>query len=352
MSFRPIALVTMGAATLCIGIAAVFQGKASASSASSSSSSSKPAAAKKTPAAKPKPPGGDVISRGPPAPPKPKQLASSTKPDVVNKIPVHAVRVENKPAAPKPAAHTVTAPKPPAPPKPAAPKKRTAREAAEHLYSMATAAIRSDLADQLGSTAHPNEAVRKDQHDMGKIAADGAYGPKTQARGKELLGKPFPTRPHAATPAPKPAPAPKPKTAAAPPKPAASAATTAARELDSYIAAQGGRSRAKIADLQWTLGLDTDGIPGGVTKSRVQDLLLRSVDWPAAAALPANLTGGVPGGSSPKQAADRLVRYYRNNKGRRAERISAYQKMLGVQPVGTVGTQTKAKVEQLNGVKL
>ncbi len=317
-------------------------------------------------------PGSDPISRTPKKPakkpaakkpvtpaakpdkPPPKQLPSgNNSTTVVSEIPDHAVHVETKPT-PAPA------------PKPATPKKRSARQAATDLYEYAAAAINAGKAASLGDKTHSNPFVKKAQSDMGKLDDDGVYADKTRARGKELLGKPFPARtskPKAEAPAPKPktTPAPKPSVevikqhdnAMAEQKkndPKGTKAYATARELDKYLMA-GGRSRTKIADLQWALGLDADGIPGDeITKPRVEHLLGVVVQWPDD--IEKQLTGAVPGGSTAKQASDRLVRYYRDHSGRRSERISAYQRMLGVQPVGTVGPQTKAKVKELSGVEL
>jgi len=74
------------------------------------------------------------------------------------------------------------------------PAGRTPTQAATFLYSYATEAIRAGKGSSLGTKGHANETVKLAQRDMRKIEADGIYGPKTRARGKELLGKPFPER--------------------------------------------------------------------------------------------------------------------------------------------------------------
>ena len=94
------------------------------------------------------------------------------------------------PPAPEPA------PPPPAPapaPAPAQDGLRP-RAAAERLYVYASMKIRSGQAAQLGSRGAPNADVLAFQKAMRLIAADGIYGPKTRARGKELIGKDFPVR--------------------------------------------------------------------------------------------------------------------------------------------------------------
>lgn len=79
------------------------------------------------------------------------------------------------------------------PPKPAS-TGLSPREAAQRLYDYAGGLLRADRGDQLGTRGKPNETVRHYQGLMGKIKVDGQYGPKTRARGKELLGKTFPVR--------------------------------------------------------------------------------------------------------------------------------------------------------------
>jgi hypothetical protein len=69
------------------------------------------------------------------------------------------------------------------------------------LYDYVTSRIRAGAGDQLGSTANRNEIVLKAQQDMkgAKLSAalakgeGGIYGPLTRVRGKELLGREFPT---------------------------------------------------------------------------------------------------------------------------------------------------------------
>lgn len=82
---------------------------------------------------------------------------------------------------------------PPAPDEPAEPKLKT-REAAERLYVYVVERIRSGRARTLGDKANANVQVREYQAAMGKIFADGIYGPASRKRGKELLGREFPAR--------------------------------------------------------------------------------------------------------------------------------------------------------------
>lgn len=99
---------------------------------------------------------------------------------------------------------------------------RTAKEAARELLSYVSPLIRAGNGDALGTKEAPNQIVLMAQRDMkGKgVVADGVYGPKTAARGKELLGIEFPSR----TPAAKRIVSRQPPTAAAAAKPAPSAA--------------------------------------------------------------------------------------------------------------------------------
>jgi hypothetical protein len=226
--------------------------------------------------------------------------------------------------------------------------------------------LRGSGAD-FGAKGKPSTKVRTLQAQMGKITADGIVGPKTEARAKEL-GQTLPARPAAkpasrpllsaplvfpTKPAPaaaKPVAAAKPATsaakppAAAPAKPAAAAtspATSAARALDAYLQG-GGRDRARIADLQWQLGLDADGIPGAGTRSAVQrELGTAFGKWPDIPT--AKLTGGVPGGKTKREAAERLERYWNlPGSSHNTSRIAAYQKVLGVSADGKVGPQTRS----------
>ena len=71
---------------------------------------------------------------------------------------------------------------------------RSPRQAATDLYTYVTQAMRQGLEGPLGSKTTPDEYLAAAQRDMRLIASDGIYGPKTAARGKELLGREFPPR--------------------------------------------------------------------------------------------------------------------------------------------------------------
>jgi hypothetical protein len=71
---------------------------------------------------------------------------------------------------------------------------RSPRQAATDLYTYVTQALRQGLDGPLGSKAKPDDYVASAQRDMRLISSDGIYGPKTAARGKELLGREFPPR--------------------------------------------------------------------------------------------------------------------------------------------------------------
>jgi hypothetical protein len=124
-------------------------------------------------------------------------------------IPAHAVQVLSAPAPAAalpantvnvgPAVITQVAPLPDAP----GPSGRSPKQAAQALRDFAANAIRSGDDAALGSKASPSDTVANAQRDMRLIASDGVYGPKTQARGKELLGIEFPKRARAAPAAPK-----------------------------------------------------------------------------------------------------------------------------------------------------
>jgi len=75
-----------------------------------------------------------------------------------------------------------------------APQVRSARDAARALLNYVSPLIRAGKAAQLGSKDAPNDTIANAQRDMRIIKSDGIYGPKTAARGKELLGIEFPSR--------------------------------------------------------------------------------------------------------------------------------------------------------------
>jgi hypothetical protein len=326
---RPVLWVVAGASSLVGLMAVAFAHQAQASNTSTLPPKPKP---------KPKPTVKPAAKPTPATPAaKPKPPPSAAKAEVVSKIPIHAIDVTPAPA-PKPAAKPA--------PQPAVVSARSTKQAAEDLYTLAASLVRSNRGDELGTSLHPNEKVRAAQTDMrGNLKADGVYGPKTMARGKELLGKPFPNR--NSTVKALPAPAPKPTAAAPKPAPKPTDKTNAAKALDFYLM-DGGRAKATIADQQWTLGLDADGDPGPKTRAAVQSALGRALDWPSSI----TATGAEPAGATAEAAAQRLVRYYRDNAGRRKDRIAAYQTAMGVEPAGSVGPLTKAKVKALTGVSL
>jgi hypothetical protein len=139
-----------------------------------------------------------------------KEILGSEFPSRTTKRATAATRIPVRTSAPPPAAATIPlktgAPdEPPPPPKAAEPKplappappaaidtpvsEHSPKEAATALYKYVTGTH-----VDWGSKAHPNELIRGAQKDMGKIVADGVYGPKTRERGKQLIGKTFPTR--------------------------------------------------------------------------------------------------------------------------------------------------------------
>lgn len=91
----------------------------------------------------------------------------------------------------------------------------SAKSAAQQLYSYVTRTINAGNVRMLGSKGKPNKEVERLQEAMGKIKSDGIYGPATRARGRELIGREYPTRTGSAPkpdPKRKAAPAPDPKT--------------------------------------------------------------------------------------------------------------------------------------------
>jgi hypothetical protein len=224
-------------------------------------------------------------------------------------LPPYAAKFASKPAPAKPKPAPKPAPKPKPAPRPApAPKPSTGTQGAV-----------TSLGRNAANTNKPAPATSS-------TSSDGSV----PSLGRNAANNP-PRKP----------PAPKPSTSSA-------ADVTAARDLDAY-ATSGGADRAKVSAYQWAMGIDTDGTLGDATKARASQLLGKSVAWPSKAA-----TGPVaPPGTSPTDAANRLVRYVKQYKGVRTTRIAAYQKAMGVSPAsGTVGTLTKAKVKQLTGVVL
>ena len=129
-------------------------------------------------------------SAAPPPPPQPRQplpdvlrLAPPVPLDMVDTIPSHAVQVTDSP------------PPSSAIPATASPVQRSAPDAAKALYAYITPLIRAGkTGTELGTTDQPNNFIANAQRDMRIVRSDGIYGPKTAARGKELLGREFPAR--------------------------------------------------------------------------------------------------------------------------------------------------------------
>ncbi len=197
-----------------------------------------------------------------PAPkPKAKTSPPAPKPDDFT-ITVHdAVLIEDRTPDPKPE-----------------PKALTKHEAALELYSYVVKAIGDGLSSFLGDRTSANATVKRYQLAMGKIAADGIYGDKTRARGKELLGREFPARKTATAPKPAPSPAPTPKPAPTPP-PDQRTPVQAARDLLGHVRAHGdlgtkARPSQPVMSAQRDMGeLTTDGVYGPKTRARGKQLI-------------------------------------------------------------------------------
>jgi len=152
------------------------------------------------------------------------------------------------------------------------PTERSPKDAAQALYTYATQLVRSGRGAELGTKDKPNNTVAAAQRDMRKIASDGIYGPKTQARGKELLGMEFPSRYGTGT-----------KIASKPPVPQLTAANQqqrAAEGLLAYLQSKGadqgskGSPSAMVRAAQQQMGgLVADGIYGPATSKRGTQLI-------------------------------------------------------------------------------
>lgn len=105
----------------------------------------------------------------------------------------------------------------------------------------------------------------------------------------------------------------------------------AAQAIDVYLR-NGGLDRTRVKDYQRRMGsLAIDGVPGPKTKARVENLLHRTVQWPA------------------QTAAEDLRIYYRKG-GRNRTKIKAYQNSMGELTVdGLVGPATKKRYKSLTG---
>lgn len=189
----------------------------------------------------------------------------------------------------------------------AQPMARAPRVAAQALYDYVTQLVRDGRGAELGSAAKPNVNVREAQRDMKLLTADGIYGTKTRTRGKELLGREFPSReqktrgqplPSTTTAAPKPTPARavvlsphaapavvlEHAPAAEPPPPsqpvAAHAPREAAEALYVYVSAPhsdlGSKKKpsAHVREAQRDMKqLTADGIYGPKTRARIKALI-------------------------------------------------------------------------------
>lgn len=151
------------------------------------------------------------------APPEPEPRQLPAPRTAIDSIPSHAVEVVTETPV---TAIPVTSPAP----------GRTPPQAARELLSYVSPLARGGNTAELGTKDKPNETIRGLQTEMRGLKADGVYGPKTQARGKELLGVEFPARAGGKKIVPKQAP---PPSAA---KPSAAAAAAPAPSLPPAIA--------------------------------------------------------------------------------------------------------------------
>jgi hypothetical protein len=172
---------------------------------------------------------------------------------------------------------------------PASPQGRTAREAARALLNYVSPLARAGNADALGTKDHPSDEVAKLQMEMKLVKSDGIYGPKTAARGKELLGIEFPARNSgkrrvAATPPHvdaidlimKPAPVPPPpstKVATHSPLEAASALLALVTHAPVNWGSKASPNKLIAAAQKDMGGLTADGVYGPLTASRGAKLL-------------------------------------------------------------------------------
>jgi hypothetical protein len=211
-----------------------------------------------------------------PAAAKPKAAAKPS-----GTIPSNPVTVTSSTSA-KPAASTTAKPKPkpstaPTPNKPPGAvsvdlpaqvvnTERSPKQAAQALHTYVTGVVRSGRgATDLGSKQKPNDFIAAAQRDMRNVSSDGIYGPKTQARGKELLGQEFPNRYGTSTKIKPPV----------PPLTAANEQQRAAEGLLSYLSQPGadqgvkGKPSAYVKAAQAAMGgLTADGIYGPNTRAR------------------------------------------------------------------------------------
>jgi hypothetical protein len=150
------------------------------------------------------------------------------------------------------------------------PAERSPKDAAQALYTYATQLKREGRADELGTKEQPSNFVAAAQRDMRKLQSDGIYGPKTQARGKELLAIEFPNRYGTGS-----------KVAApVPPLTAANQQQRAAQGLLAYLQGQGADQGSKgspspmVRAAQQQMGaLTADGIYGPATRARGAQLI-------------------------------------------------------------------------------
>lgn len=125
------------------------------------------------------------------APKLPSPASSSAfKTPLKKALPLSAAELDAIPVPPPPPTAAIEKP-PAAPPSPATVvHEHSPVEAAAALFEY----LRSTKPPTWGVKGAPNKVIQAAQNDMGGLAADGIYGPKTRARGKELLGKAFPPR--------------------------------------------------------------------------------------------------------------------------------------------------------------
>lgn len=164
-----------------------------------------------------------------------------------------------------------------------------------------------------------------------KKADEPAPAPRTFITTRRPLFRAQPADPE---PAPAPAPAPE-----------LTRAQSAARDLRKYVEA-GGTDRQVISNYQRTMKrLDPDGHPGPATQARAKKLGFAPREtWRAI------MPGPVPYAPTARAAARELLAYLDVYGGKRRDRITAYQEIMGgLVADGIAGPKTRARAEELAG---
>jgi hypothetical protein len=127
----------------------------------------------------------------------------------------------------------------------------------------------------------------------------------------------------------------------------------AALALKKAVAGSEALTAVQVANWQRSIGVDPDSVLGPRSRARADELIgeRKTPPWPpsSASGVTVRKLTGSPWPTDPKVAARDLRNYVQTFAGKRPERISTYQRLIGVGVDGKVGPATKLRVRELLG---